>query len=121
MIAVSDGVMFPPGSGRKPAVRRGLIAASLLGVAGTVGGWLGSMLPAQLEQAAQYIEARMTGLGYQPRRQSYEAGGRVFSNLEVEAPGSRAPGQLVVIGAHYVRVSTTYQSTRLTGLRHKRP
>jgi hypothetical protein len=131
-------------SSRKPVVRRGLIATSVLGVAGGMSAWVGSMLRmpgfsyrgplaplseqqqrlaaeletdvrvlaaeigerhylryAELQRAAAYIARRFREAGYQVERQRYEVGGQQFENLAVELAGSRVPGQLVVIGAHY--------------------
>lgn len=54
-----------------------------------------------LNAAAQYIEDQLTGLGLQPRRQTYTVQGREVSNLEVEVTGKDPVEEVVVIGAHY--------------------
>ncbi|HVF72221.1 MAG TPA: M28 family peptidase [Chthoniobacterales bacterium] len=54
---------------------------------------------AELEAAAQFIEASFTQMGLPARRYSYEIGGRACHNLEVEIPGARP--EIVLIGAHY--------------------
>ncbi len=57
--------------------------------------------PQALERAAQYLEEQLTAMGYRVRRQEFHADGVPCRNLEVELRGSGAPGQVVVLGAHY--------------------
>ena len=54
---------------------------------------------AQLNAAAEFIEASFSRAGLQPRRISYDLGGKACHNIEVEIPGARP--QIIVIGAHY--------------------
>ena len=55
----------------------------------------------QLGRAERLIERWLREAGYAPRRQEYEALGKEFANLEVEIPGTTAPSEIVVVGAHY--------------------
>lgn len=57
--------------------------------------------PAQLAQAADYIEADLVGAGHLVKRQAYEVNGCPCYNLEVEILGTKLPDEIVVIGAHY--------------------
>jgi Zn-dependent M28 family amino/carboxypeptidase len=54
----------------------------------------------ELKKAADYIEAGLRVAG-PVSRQTYSASGRPCDNLEVEIRGTSAPGEIVVIGAHY--------------------
>jgi peptidase M28-like protein len=54
---------------------------------------------AQLNAAADFIEASFSRAGLQPRRNTYELKGRACHNIETEIPGARP--EIVVIGAHY--------------------
>jgi hypothetical protein len=60
--------------------------------------------PAQLEQAARYIETTLHAEGYAIRRQEYEAGGQKVRNIEVSvanvAPHAK-PERIFIVGAHY--------------------
>ena len=58
-----------------------------------------------LQAAADFIEERFRACGWAPRRQTYEARGKTFANLEAEAPGRERPAEIVVVGAHYDTVS----------------
>ncbi|MFQ5893713.1 MAG: M28 family peptidase, partial [Nitrospinota bacterium] len=76
-------------------------------LAGTIGP-RSLALPASLEQAALYIEERLTGLGYAVEPQPYEApGGRTVRNLIVEKAGRQVPEEIILIGAHYDTVPLT--------------
>jgi Zn-dependent M28 family amino/carboxypeptidase len=55
---------------------------------------------AALRRAADYVEAGLRVAG-PVSRQTYEASRRDCDNLEVEIRGSSAPGEIVVVGAHY--------------------
>jgi Zn-dependent M28 family amino/carboxypeptidase len=59
-------------------------------------------LPDKLEEAAKYIEDQFASSGYQPRRQTFEAGGVNCANVEViiEGTGEKA-SEIIVVGAHY--------------------
>jgi hypothetical protein len=53
----------------------------------------------QLNAAADFIEASLSGAGLTPRRVSYEVRGRACHNIEVEISGTSP--EIVVVGAHY--------------------
>ena len=55
----------------------------------------------QLAAAERLIERWLREAGYATARQEYEALGKRFANLEVEIRGRTAPGEVVVVGAHY--------------------
>jgi hypothetical protein len=59
---------------------------------------------AELERAAQHIEASLAAAGYQVRRQQYAAGRQKVRNIEVSlsnvAPGAR-PERIFIVGAHF--------------------
>jgi Iap family predicted aminopeptidase len=54
---------------------------------------------AQLNEAADFIEASFTRARLTPRRESYDLRGRACHNIEVEITGTRP--EILVIGAHY--------------------
>jgi Zn-dependent M28 family amino/carboxypeptidase len=54
-----------------------------------------------LEAAADYVESRFKESKYSVSRQVFEVEKKPCANLEVEIPGSSAPGEIVVVGAHY--------------------
>ena len=54
-----------------------------------------------LAAAGLYIHHTLEDLGYPVRVQPFESRGMSVQNLEVELPGDTAPGEIVVIGAHY--------------------
>lgn len=58
-----------------------------------------------LEAAATWLEASFQDAGYRVERQGFEAFGRRCDNLVVERRGTAAPGEIVVIGAHYDSVA----------------
>ncbi len=53
-----------------------------------------------LKKAADYIESGLRVAGT-VARQTYTASGHACDNLEVEIRGASAPGEIVVVGAHY--------------------
>jgi len=59
--------------------------------------------PEALESAARYIEAELSGIGYEVAAQSYGTHGASCRNLEVTVPG-RSKG-IVLAGAHYDTVA----------------
>src|SRR5882762_2302168 len=59
------------------------------------------LLPKQLAAAADYIESTFTNVGHKVSRQSFQAGGELCQNLEVEIRGATRPEEIVVVGAHY--------------------
>jgi Peptidase family M28 len=57
--------------------------------------------PAELENAARYIERELESAGYAVRREAYPSRGTPVRNLVVEVAGASRPGEIVVVGAHY--------------------
>lgn len=55
----------------------------------------------QLNLAADYIHAEFAKFGYEPKRQTFQVKGLDCHNIVVEIEGSKAPDQIVIIGAHY--------------------
>lgn len=51
--------------------------------------------------AATFIEKSLQADGFQVGRQTYEVKGRTCANLEVEIAGTKSPGEIIVVGAHY--------------------
>jgi len=60
-----------------------------------------------LDAAALYNRNTLEDLGYQVGVQSFESGGMMVQNLEVELPGATAPQEIIVLGAHYDSVLGT--------------
>jgi hypothetical protein len=60
-----------------------------------------------LVRAADFVERRLAGAGWQVRRQRFEVPGATCANLEVERRGTAKPDEIVVIGAHYDTVRGT--------------
>ncbi|MGC9525176.1 MAG: M28 family peptidase [Limnospira sp.] len=58
-----------------------------------------------LLQTEAYLEGRFAEAGYAVRRQEYPIGDRIFTNLDVEIPGTEKPEEIVVVGAHYDSVT----------------
>ncbi|MBI3098540.1 MAG: M28 family peptidase [Planctomycetes bacterium] len=59
----------------------------------------------QLEAAANFVERRFRDAGFTPARQTFQTDGKACHNIEVEIAGTTAPGEIVVIGAHYDSVT----------------
>jgi hypothetical protein len=58
--------------------------------------------PEALERSARYIEATLSGLGYDVSRQEFETEGVKVRNIEVALSGDAAEAtKLLVVGAHY--------------------
>ena len=57
--------------------------------------------PRALHDAADYIDQQWQTLGYEVTRQSYEVEGVQCSNLEITRLGTRRPGEILLVGAHY--------------------
>jgi Zn-dependent M28 family amino/carboxypeptidase len=70
-------------------------------LAGTIGERNVLYKPKQLDQAAAFIEASLSGAGYAVREQSYRATGTPCRNLEAAIRGTSRPEEIVVVGAHY--------------------
>src|SRR5688572_30424371 len=79
-------------------VLRTELAADVQALAGEIGE-RNMLRYSQLTAAAEFIEASFSRAGLEPRRISYELGGKACHNIEVEIPGARP--QIIVIGAHY--------------------
>ena len=58
---------------------------------------------AALTRAAHYIENELRALGYEPKRQPYDADGRPVWNIEatLEPASAKAGEESLVVGAHY--------------------
>jgi len=59
----------------------------------------------ELKAAENYIADTFTKLGYSVKEQAFDSEGREVKNLSVELPGSSAPEEIIIIGAHYDSVS----------------
>jgi len=67
--------------------------------------------PAELSQAADWLESEFANAGYDAKRQEYQTEGISgcvnCCNIEVEIPGKSAVEEIVVVGAHYDSVVGT--------------
>lgn len=63
--------------------------------------------PKTIEATIGYIESVWNEIGYEIRRETYDALGDVATNLIVENPGTKRPDEIVLLGAHYDTVYTT--------------
>jgi Zn-dependent M28 family amino/carboxypeptidase len=63
--------------------------------------------PEALAAAARYIRDTLEGFGYRVAAQAFESEGQRLENLEAELPGDAAPGEIIVLGAHYDTVAGT--------------
>lgn len=57
--------------------------------------------PQQLEAAASWVEGELLDAGYSVTPEPFQVNGHTVRNLIAELPGTVAPKELVVIGAHY--------------------
>lgn len=57
--------------------------------------------PERLDAAAAWVEGQLADAGYTVTPEPYEVQGRVVKNLIAELPGTEAPTELVILGAHY--------------------
>ena len=57
--------------------------------------------PQALHAAADYLRAQFAASGFAAAAQAYKAHGVRCENLEVTIPGSRRPGEIILVGAHY--------------------
>ena len=55
----------------------------------------------ELQKTARYIEQAWKKMGYRVGRLGYDVAGEEVFNLEISVPGSRAPEEIVIAGAHY--------------------
>jgi len=63
--------------------------------------------PRQLAEAAAYARAQLEGAGFDVRDHSFVERGTGVPNMDVTIPGTAAPGEVVVVGAHI----DSYQGT----------
>lgn len=56
---------------------------------------------AQVTASAGFIETSLAAAGFHPRRDGYVVAGYQCDNIEAELPGTSAPQEIVVVGAHY--------------------
>lgn len=61
--------------------------------------------PRALRAAADYLRRQWEAQGYPVVAHEYMLGGERWANLEVSRPGRQAPGEVVIVGAHYDSVS----------------
>jgi Zn-dependent M28 family amino/carboxypeptidase len=61
----------------------------------------GTFAPDRYALAADFIESALSRAGYSVSRQWFEAVGVNCCNLEVSIRGTRDPGKIVILGAHY--------------------
>lgn len=57
--------------------------------------------PDQLEAAATWVEAELLDAGYSVTPEPFQVNGHPVRNLVADLPGTVAPKELIVIGAHY--------------------
>lgn len=57
--------------------------------------------PGSLAAASGYIRDTLEAVGYRVHAQAYDSRGETVQNLEIELPGTTAPQEIVVVGAHY--------------------
>jgi Zn-dependent M28 family amino/carboxypeptidase len=75
-------------------------------LAGLIGPrWLGK--PSTIDATLGYITGQWSAMGYEVRREEYDALGDTATNLIIEQPGKPRPEEIVVLGAHYDTVWTT--------------
>jgi len=55
----------------------------------------------ELKAAEHYIAETFTKLGYSVEDQAFDSEGKEVKNLSVEVPGSSAPEEIIIVGAHY--------------------
>lgn len=60
-----------------------------------------------LARARDYIATSVRAWGYEPELQPFSYEGREYFNVECSLPGSGAPQEMIVIGAHYDTVEDT--------------
>ena len=57
--------------------------------------------PEGLERALAFVEEELAASGLPVQRHTFEHEGVSYHNLEIEWPGTAAPNEIVIIGAHY--------------------
>jgi hypothetical protein len=63
--------------------------------------------PKALEATVGLIDNELADSGYAVERQSYRAAGVEVANLVVEITGTKRPGDIVILGAHYDTIPST--------------
>lgn len=63
--------------------------------------------PKTIEATLGYIVGQWSEMGYSISREEYDALGRRATNLIVEKQGTKRPGEIVLLGAHYDTVFST--------------
>ncbi|HWR71546.1 MAG TPA: M28 family peptidase [Nitrospirota bacterium] len=64
--------------------------------------------PEQLDRTARYIADQFSSFGYHVTRQPFSFSGNTYHNVIAELRGSRSPERIIVVGAHYDTVRTTF-------------
>jgi len=90
---------LPPFTAEETRIRDGL-AAHVQTLAGEIGERNIWRYPA-LRAAAEYIERTFADLGYRPLDEPFQSRGKAVRNIIAEKPGSLAPEEIVLVGAHY--------------------
>jgi hypothetical protein len=57
--------------------------------------------------ATDFLERKLSQVGYKVKRQGYEIDNQTYYNLEVEIIGTEKPQEIVVVGGHYDSVYTS--------------
>ncbi len=91
---------LPPLSDAQAALREELWR-DVHRLAGTIGPRCVGTAEAGLDEARAWLVAELREAGYEVRQQAYSVDGHTCVNLDVEIPGKRRPGEIVIIGAHY--------------------
>ncbi len=63
---------------------------------------------ARLDAAAEYISGQFTSFGYKVARQPFHYDGQVYHNIIAELRGKSRPDKILIVGAHYDTVRTTF-------------
>jgi len=61
----------------------------------------------RLEKTVKYLSAELSSFGYQVSTQSFTFAGHTYQNVIAELKGTKSPGPMLVVGAHYDTVRTT--------------
>jgi Zn-dependent M28 family amino/carboxypeptidase len=89
-----------------PSAIRDALVLHVDRLAGLIGPrWLGK--PSTITATIGYISGQWAAMGYDVRREEYDALGVTATNLIVEQTGTTQPEAIVVLGAHYDTVSST--------------
>jgi Zn-dependent M28 family amino/carboxypeptidase len=63
--------------------------------------------PKAFQAAAQYVERELGRFGNQVLRERYGVDAAEVSNVYIERPGTTAPSEVVIVGAHYDTIAST--------------